>query len=583
LNNLFGPELETKLRDQRVLMVGCGALGCEWLKNLSLMNVSTGTGIIQVTDPDHIEHSNLSRQFLFRPNNVGMSKSKVAIDSIMKTNPRMNMVAFENKVTPKDKEFTRQIFRNKDIVINALDNIEARRYVDEQCFNNSLPLFESGTMGMKGNTQPVVPFVTETYSNSSDPVEEKQFAICTIKNFPNQILHTIHWARDYFELFNRAPSNINKFMKDRTYVDPVKSKLPQIERIQAIEDLNIFLGKYNPIDWKHCVNWARDIFEKEFNHNIKQLLHMFPKDHIVSVGNKSGLFWSHGKRCPTPLTFDENDNCIVDFIEATTHILCRCFNVPELFSKSNIISEIRTFTITNFTPGNMHIAKTDSEIKEKVLTDVELKSNVKNIKKYCVPQEFEKDDDTNWHVAWLTAASNCRALNYDIPPSTKYETKGIAGRIIPAVATTTATIVGFISLEFMKYVAGIDNIESYRSWFVNMADNTSIGAEPIKAPELNIGNAKINSWKKFQYNKDSSLKEFMKYFQDLFKTEISMILYNTSIIYADFMPDCVDTNINLVELFKNSYDLDLTKNKLNLILTSDDDEIELPSIVLDLQ
>ena len=59
-------------------------------------------------------------------------------------------------------------------------------------------LFESGTMGMKGNTQPVIPFLTETYSNSNDPVVEKEFPVCTIKNFPNSIQHTIHWARDYF-------------------------------------------------------------------------------------------------------------------------------------------------------------------------------------------------------------------------------------------------------------------------------------------------------------------------------------------------------------------------------------------------
>ena len=43
-----------------ILMVGCGALGCEWLKNLTMI----GCNNIDVTDPDHIEISNLSRQFL---------------------------------------------------------------------------------------------------------------------------------------------------------------------------------------------------------------------------------------------------------------------------------------------------------------------------------------------------------------------------------------------------------------------------------------------------------------------------------------------------------------------------------------
>ena len=73
------------------------------------------------------------------------------------------------------------------IVINALDNTIARRYVDSICFDRLLPLFESGTMGMKCNTQPVIPYITETFSNTSDNDNEKQFPVCTIKNFPNNI------------------------------------------------------------------------------------------------------------------------------------------------------------------------------------------------------------------------------------------------------------------------------------------------------------------------------------------------------------------------------------------------------------
>jgi hypothetical protein len=68
------------------------------------------------------------------------------------------------------------------------------------------------------------------------------------------------------------------------------------------------------------------------------------------------------------------------------------------------------------------------------------------------PQEFEKDDESNWHVAWITAASNLRALNYSIPPIGKQETKGIAGRIIPAIATTTSVVSGLIILEMIKYM-----------------------------------------------------------------------------------------------------------------------------------
>lgn len=52
------------------------------------------------------------------------------------------------------------------------------------------PLLESGTLGTKGNTQVVIPFMTESYSSSQDP-PEKSIPICTLKNFPNAIEHTI--------------------------------------------------------------------------------------------------------------------------------------------------------------------------------------------------------------------------------------------------------------------------------------------------------------------------------------------------------------------------------------------------------
>mgnify|MGYP002051859218 CR=1 FL=1 len=84
-------------------------------------------------------------------------------------NPNIRIEAMTEKMCPENQKLMDKISGEIRGVINALDNIAARRYMDEQCFKFGLPLFESGTQGMKLSSQSVIPNLTDTYSNSSDP------------------------------------------------------------------------------------------------------------------------------------------------------------------------------------------------------------------------------------------------------------------------------------------------------------------------------------------------------------------------------------------------------------------------------
>ena len=73
---VMGKDFQARIAEQRVFLVMCGALGCEYLKGLALMGASTGKdGKIWVTDMDRIKVSNLSHQFLFRQREVCSTRS----------------------------------------------------------------------------------------------------------------------------------------------------------------------------------------------------------------------------------------------------------------------------------------------------------------------------------------------------------------------------------------------------------------------------------------------------------------------------------------------------------------------------
>lgn len=139
----------------RFFIVGAGAIGCEYLKNFAMMGIGAGKGgEIIITDMDLIEKSNLNRQFLFRAHDVQRPKSHTAAAAIKRMNKSINIVAHENRVGPEvENVYDDNFYEKLDGVANALDNIDARTYMDRKCVYYRKFLIDSGTLGTMGNTQ----------------------------------------------------------------------------------------------------------------------------------------------------------------------------------------------------------------------------------------------------------------------------------------------------------------------------------------------------------------------------------------------------------------------------------------------
>ncbi|KAI7875123.1 ubiquitin-activating emzyme E1 [Lichtheimia hyalospora FSU 10163] len=539
---VFGREFQEKIANTKEFLVGAGAIGCEMLKNWAMMGVGAGKdGALFITDMDTIEKSNLNRQFLFRPADVGQLKSETAAKAVTAMNPDLNgkITVYQERVGPDTENiYNDEFFDALSGVTNALDNVEARKYMDRRCVYYHKPLLESGTLGTKGNTQVVIPFVTESYSSSQDP-PEKAIPICTLKNFPNAIEHTIQWARDLFEGFFKQPAdNVNLYLTQPNFVE---STLKQGgNQKDTLETVYNFLVGEKPLSFTECISWARFKFEELYHNNIMQLLFNFPVDSVTSTGQ---LFWSGPKRAPTPLQFDPNNTAHMDFIVYAANLHAFNYGLKGETDREVFRRELENIIVPEFKPKegvkiqvqeneNMDQDNPSDSIDE-VVNKLPSPSTLAGFR--LSPCEFEKDDDSNFHIDFITAASNLRAMNYDINPADRHKTKFIAGKIIPAIATTTALVTGLVCLELYKIIDGKKKLDDYKNGFVNLALPFFGFSEPIAAPTSEYNGKTFTLWDRFDIEGDITLQEFIDYFQKEHKLEVTMVSSGVSMLYSFFM------------------------------------------------
>jgi len=112
-------------------------------------------------------------------------------------------------------------------------------YMDRRCVYYHKPLLESGTLGTKGNVQVVIPHLTESYSSSQDP-PEKSIPICTLKNFPNAIEHTLQVDTDCIHSCDFLLSfSIHTGMYTDTHLDLLQFKMKLESRDRVVFRLSL--------------------------------------------------------------------------------------------------------------------------------------------------------------------------------------------------------------------------------------------------------------------------------------------------------------------------------------------------------
>lgn len=218
---------QLKLKKTHITVIGCGGIGGAAIEMLCRM----GIGKLTIVDKDSFDVSNINRQVMSSFKTVGKSKIQVTKETIQSINPFITVEAFETEV---DEKNVNKLLKERDIVIDALDNLMTRIIVSRSANNLNIPFIHGAIHGTMGQI---------TTFNHQTPNYEEIFNLPSLnKNLDKKVI-----------------SEVYKLNKE---VPPVIASVPNIVGcLQAFESLKLITNKGKPIFAPKVLNF--DLMREE--------------------------------------------------------------------------------------------------------------------------------------------------------------------------------------------------------------------------------------------------------------------------------------------------------------------------------
>jgi len=156
---MLGREGQRRLGESRALVVGCGALGTHTAELLLRAGVETLT----LVDRDVVEERDLHRVALFTPADVGRPKAEAAADALRRI---ARHAAITSHAAHLDPHLAEELVPKADVVLDALDNLDARYLVNDACVKHGVPWVYTAVLATYGMTMPIVPARGRSASSS---------------------------------------------------------------------------------------------------------------------------------------------------------------------------------------------------------------------------------------------------------------------------------------------------------------------------------------------------------------------------------------------------------------------------------
>jgi ubiquitin-like 1-activating enzyme E1 B len=417
---------------------------------------------LQIVDLDTIDVSNLNRQFLFRPHHVGLPKAVVAREAALAwAAPSAASTIVAHHANVKEARFGIGFFDRFDVVINALDNVSARRHVNRLCLAADKPLVEAGTQGYLGQAFVIKKGRTECFECEPKATQTK-YPVCTIRSTPDKPVHCVVWAKELYKLllgdasssylYEEETNNAGGAAAAAAGAAGAAGAAPAEAATDAaagqpragVQSVYMHLITGRPqggLDAAAATTYARAVFRAIFHDEIARRLEVAPDAYKTAA------------HPPSPLELE-----VIEGVSASASASAAAASSassppppPPSSSSPSVLPDQRVPTLKE--SAALFLAAL-----ARFFTDPAYVPALGTL-------DLSKDSAADLDL--VTAATNLRAHTFGIPAQSRFDVKSIAGNIIPAIATTNAIVAGLEVVEALKLLDGQDVLEACRYTWCN--------------------------------------------------------------------------------------------------------------------
>ena len=620
LNLIYGEETVKTMQTMKVLLIGAGGIGGEFLKLLSLYGCSSKKAKITVVDNSIIGISDLNRQFMIKPTDISKTKCEKMALMIENINKNIDVQIIQMQICEENEDiFNHMFWEKQDIIISCVNTIESRIYIDKQCVLHNKILIDLGVSSSRGHMQVFIPNLTNTYNDLEDEANEIITKIIfNYDYFPFTFDNCIAFANSlFYKIFVEDIDDFLSILKEGScdqFINQIKSNLTLSEIKEKLVRLDYLVKILIQTESRRdlIIDYAYHLYSYYFIIRIKELINCFPEDYLDEEERR---FWIGKKRFPTDSLLKITDEHFILFIFS----FCNIFNKNICKIPINEV-DIRSYLENKITNEQIIFQKYKYKLTEEYLdnditstndpyvsyneNEDEIYQNIQLFQKFITDNILSKYSNGNSgnisnqykikpiefllelnpeQFDFIYATSMIKAKIYKINDWSKLKTLMFSGNINPSLSSVVSVMAGLGVIQFMN-VVNLKTLNKYRDAYIDIGNNFYVFVQPGEKKDISINEncKKWTKWDKIEIKETLTINQLLDRLDKDFKIVESNCIFKSIHVYESkallSLQECDnDTKEKLVDSLLGKVKADYTYLTISIVNDSEG-VIELPVI-----